>query len=185
MNKKNELRKTISNECASLDFTYRKVAAQLLVEIAKPLLLKVHKIAIYHATANEIQLDFLIEDALNCRKELFQPISYMDSKIMHFDCYNKASPHIFYPNNYRLECEVQWYNLELIFLPLVAVDKLGYRLGKGGGYYDATLSGILDKKERPILCGVGFACQLIDRVPTNKWDIPLNYFLSEKQLIKF
>lgn len=185
MKSKEELRKIISNKCVSIDLLYRENAAQLLVQSGKSLIIKANKIAIYHAGTNEIKLDCLIDYALNQGKKLFQPISYHNSKIMRFNGYDKNNSKIFYSNNYELKDEIQWYNLDLIFLPLIAIDKLGHRIGKGGGYYDTTLSGILEKKVRPILCGVGFDCQLVNKIPNDEWDIPLDYFLSEKQLIKF
>ncbi len=184
MKSKDELRKIISNKCLSIDLLYHENAARLLVQMGKSLINKADKIAIYHANINEIKLDFLIDFAIKQGKKLFQPISYYDSKIMRFNNYDKNNSKIFYPNNYELKDEIQWYNLDLIFLPLIAVDKLGHRIGKGGGYYDSTLSGILERKVRPILCGVGFDCQLVDKILYDDWDIPIDYFLSEKQLIK-
>ncbi len=184
MKSKDELRKIISNKCLSIDLLYHENAARLLVQMGKSLINKADKIAIYHANINEIKLDFLIDFAIKQGKKLFQPISYYDSKIMRFNNYDKNNSKIFYPNNYELKDEIQWYNLDLIFLPLIAVDKLGHRIGKGGGYYDSTLSGILERKVRPILCGVGFDCQLVDKILYDDWDIPIDYFLSDKQLIK-
>ena len=33
-------------------------------------------------------------------------------------------------------------NIDVILVPLLGVDKLGYRIGYGGGYYDQLLAGI-------------------------------------------
>ncbi|HMT03643.1 MAG TPA: 5-formyltetrahydrofolate cyclo-ligase, partial [Burkholderiales bacterium] len=125
MKSKNELRKIITAQCLNFDSLYYENAAKLLLQMAKPLLLSANKIAIYHANINEIKLDFLIDFAIKQGKKLFQPISYYNSKIMRFNGYDKNNSKIFYSNNYELKDEIQWYNLDLIFLPLIAIDKLG------------------------------------------------------------
>lgn len=63
--------------------------------------------------------------------------------------------------------------LEMLFMPLVAYDKNGNRLGMGGGFYDRTLA------MNPALIKVGLAhrCQQIEALPYEEWDIPLNYIL--------
>lgn len=63
--------------------------------------------------------------------------------------------------------------LEMLFMPLVAYDKKGNRLGMGGGFYDRTLA------EHPTLIKVGLAhhCQQIEELPYEEWDIPLDYIL--------
>ncbi|MDH2997128.1 5-formyltetrahydrofolate cyclo-ligase [Pasteurellaceae bacterium LFhippo2] len=63
--------------------------------------------------------------------------------------------------------------LEMIFVPLVAFDKQGNRLGMGGGFYDRTLSLIPDV----ITVGLAHRCQQVDELPIESWDIPLNHFV--------
>lgn len=63
--------------------------------------------------------------------------------------------------------------LEMIFTPLVACDKVGNRLGMGGGFYDRTLS------QAPHIISVGLAhqCQQVEQLPIENWDIPLNHII--------
>jgi 5-formyltetrahydrofolate cyclo-ligase len=72
-------------------------------------------------------------------------------------------------------------------LPLVAIDKSGYRLGKGGGYYDATLGNVIDLGEKvPKLCGAGCSIQMyLGDLPKENFDVQLDYFVSENGLISF
>ncbi|MEM9084128.1 MAG: 5-formyltetrahydrofolate cyclo-ligase, partial [Planctomycetota bacterium] len=57
-----------------------------------------------------------------------------------------------------------------------AFDREGYRLGRGAGFYDRFLTSILrtPSMKKPMLVGVGFDCQLIDRVPREPHDILLD-----------
>lgn len=70
--------------------------------------------------------------------------------------------------------------LEWIFIPLLACDDHGYRLGYGGGYYDRVLP-----CTQGVLCGVGYAFQRVNDVPREAHDHALHYFLSEKGLESF
>ncbi len=60
---------------------------------------------------------------------------------------------------------------ELIIVPLLLGDKLGNRIGYGGGFYDRMLTSF---KGQTI--GVSLA-PLVDKLPTEEWDIPLNSIL--------
>lgn len=70
---------------------------------------------------------------------------------------------------------VQAVNIDLLIIPCVAFDKLGYRIGYGGGYFDRYL-----KNFKGISCGIALECQQIERVPINQFDIPLNMVITEK-----
>ncbi len=60
-------------------------------------------------------------------------------------------------------------DVELILVPLEGIDPSGYRLGKGGGYYDRLLS-------QTDACSMGCALtwQLVSEVPRDPWDKPLS-----------
>jgi len=71
---------------------------------------------------------------------------------------------------------------EILFSPLSAFDRHGYRLGYGGGIYDATLSELRAKK-KVIAIGVAYSFQEVDHVPTEPHDQRLDYFLTERERI--
>lgn len=164
--------------------TQQDAAKNLLVNL-QPLLDKATHIAVYHAYGYELKLDNVIDYCIANNKQLYQPLTYKDLKCMSLIRYDVNHTGIFASPEFVLDNGYEWYNLDLILLPLLAVDKFGFRLGKGGGYYDTTLANLQSNKSRPILCGVGFATQLLDHVPHDVWDIRLDYFVSGQQLIKF
>jgi len=71
---------------------------------------------------------------------------------------------------------------DILFSPLAAFDRRGYRLGYGGGIYDATLAQLRAKKPVAAI-GVAYACQETDRVPTEPHDERLDHLVTEGELI--
>ena len=67
----------------------------------------------------------------------------------------------------------------LVFVPLLAFDRRGYRLGYGGGYYDRTLAAL--PQARAI--GYGFSRQQVEAVPHGPFDIPLQVIVTENGCI--
>ena len=66
---------------------------------------------------------------------------------------------------------------DLIFVPLIAVDGNGTRLGRGKGHYDRALARL--RKNGASLVGVGWPLQrLVDTIPADAWDVPLDAFAS-------
>lgn len=71
---------------------------------------------------------------------------------------------------------------DLMLLPGLAFGKDGSRLGYGGGYYDRYL----DRCEnRPICCGIGYEAQVVERVPTEPTDQPLDLLITESKVRRF
>jgi 5-formyltetrahydrofolate cyclo-ligase len=66
--------------------------------------------------------------------------------------------------------------LDAVVLPGVAFDGCGGRLGYGGGYYDRFLERC---GQRPLLVGYAFATQVVERVPTEPHDVPIDYLVTD------
>jgi len=74
---------------------------------------------------------------------------------------------------------------EIIIIPTVGVDKNGYRLGYGGGYYDRYLESVHKNSNRPLLIGLIYDFQLIDDSIDEIHDIKLDVVFSETQSKNF
>jgi 5-formyltetrahydrofolate cyclo-ligase len=72
--------------------------------------------------------------------------------------------------------------LDIVFAPLVAFDKLGHRLGMGGGYYDRFL---MSRGHRPLLVGLAHALQEVGSLPRETWDVPMDAAVTESGLTGF
>ncbi len=77
--------------------------------------------------------------------------------------------------------------LQLVLVPLVAVDSRGARLGMGGGFYDRALA-FRRRREHwrgPRLVGVAHSSQQLDSLPSLPHDIHLDALLTEQGLFPF
>ena len=73
---------------------------------------------------------------------------------------------------------------DLLFVPLAAFDRRGFRLGYGAGYYDGALARL--RRLKPVLAvGVAFAAQQVESVPTEPHDQRLDAVLTEAGLLTF
>lgn len=75
-------------------------------------------------------------------------------------------------------------HLDLVLLPLVAVDPSGTRLGTGAGFYDRCLQHLRAGRRwrRPKLIGLGYEFQRVASLAARTWDVPLDALLTEKDL---
>lgn len=78
-------------------------------------------------------------------------------------------------------------DLDILFMPLLGFDTAGYRMGMGGGYYDASLAFLTRRAHwrKPRLIGLAFEAQKVDALPTDPWDIPLDAAITEKRYYRF
>jgi 5-formyltetrahydrofolate cyclo-ligase len=89
------------------------------------------------------------------------------------------------PNRYGIDepaaGRAPWplWTLDLILMPLVAVDRQGNRLGMGGGYYDRSLAALSRGGRRPLLIGLAHQCQCTATLPDAHWDVPLDGVITE------
>lgn len=67
---------------------------------------------------------------------------------------------------------------DLIIVPGLAFDKANYRLGYGGGYYDAFLAQHPDAYK----AGIGYPFQLVEQIPLEEHDVMLNQVLSAEDM---
>jgi 5-formyltetrahydrofolate cyclo-ligase len=66
---------------------------------------------------------------------------------------------------------------DVLLVPLLAFDSMGYRLGYGGGFYDRTLAELRVRK--PVIAiGLAFDEQRVDSVPHVDYDQRLDWVLT-------
>lgn len=88
--------------------------------------------------------------------------------------------------NYQLEIEKSniddFIYMDWIFIPGIAFDLTGNRIGYGKGYYDIYLSnyGSMDNIHT---IAPAFEFQIVDFILTEKHDVPVNIIVTEERII--
>ncbi len=69
-------------------------------------------------------------------------------------------------------------DIEMVVVPAVAYDARGNRLGRGKGFYDRFLASTPAGK-----VGVGYDFQLLDEIPAEPHDVPMDIVITQKSTI--
>jgi len=67
--------------------------------------------------------------------------------------------------------------IQLALVPGLAFDRLGWRLGYGGGYFDRFL-----KEFKDVSAGVVLHALLLDEVPHTALDVPMQWIITEREI---
>ncbi|NNM59997.1 MAG: 5-formyltetrahydrofolate cyclo-ligase [Legionellales bacterium] len=187
---KTELRRLLIAKRTSLSSDERQKAEKNIVErIVKTVQWQsAQKIASYAPFKSEVNLSDLHESAWQEKKTLYLPVLQHDQLVFAPYLPNSAMR----LNQYQIsevdtdsDTLVTGCVLDLLLIPVVGFDNRAYRLGMGKGYYDKTLSTLLNEPlpkfaKRPFFMGVAFACQEVIKLPIDPWDIPLDMIVTEK-----
>lgn len=75
-----------------------------------------------------------------------------------------------------------YFDPEILIVPLVAFDRSGGRLGYGGGFYDRTLER-LRKHGSVLAIGFAYDAQEAEALPLEATDQPLNMIVSDRRVL--
>ncbi len=147
----------------------RRVVAMAQFEAARCL-------SCYVSRQNEVDTHRLIEMAIDQDKVVGAPVSGEDGRMDHFSVQSLSEllPGRFGILEPRSTHPVPEMEFELVVIPGIAFDRLGNRIGSGGGYYDRFLSGISAFK-----IGLGFDFQMMEVLPSESHDVRLDAVVTE------
>jgi len=142
---------------------------------------KAKNIFLYASFNGEVQTDKMIKEALKEGKLVSLPFLVRKKKRLIPRAIKRLKGSL-EPGPYtilqpRKDCSwvVAKKDLGLVIVPGLAFDHQGFRLGRGGGYYDRFLAH-LPKKTHTI--GVCFDFQLVSSVPRSPQDLPVQKVIS-------
>jgi len=84
------------------------------------------------------------------------------------------------PECFRGAGEKVTTSIDLVIVPGLAFDRKGNRLGRGKGFYDRFLASLPPSVPKIALA---FSRQIVEKVPTDKKDIPVDKIISEEEVI--
>ena len=189
-----EIRKFFRKKRSELDPKKQSQASQRIDELisGQQAFLESKSIGFYTTVDSEINPMPLLNRALQKGQRCFLPriIDYSSSKLA-FSAYflqddliiNKWGIHEPSSNAEVVAPK----NLDLVFLPLVAFDEKGHRMGMGKGFYDRAFAFkkyTAGKLIRPFLIGLAHDCQRSNvLLPQKEWDISLDAIVTPNGLI--
>ena len=131
---------------------------------------------VYLSFSSEARTDLVIERLLELGQEVFCP--RVDGKDMYAVRYGED----FSLSKYGVREPVgEIYNgeMDIVILPMLAVDGQGNRLGYGGGYYDKWLAAHPNCKRVAFV----FDMQLLKEVPSEETDQKMDMIITDKQVL--
>lgn len=145
-------------------------------------------IFIYISYDSEINTKEIINKALKDYKKIYVPRTEFKTRLM--DAVEIVSLDNLIESEYGIlepsveEPHINPNELDLIVVPGVAFDRNGGRIGYGAGFYDRYFKKInKDNMKKIAKIALAYDFQILDNIPMNEQDVPVNYIITEKEFI--
>ncbi len=154
-----------------------KVQARFL---ATPYYQKARTVALYAPIRGEVPTRDILIAALQDDKIVCYPLSHVHGRILSFRAIKSESElepgrlGVREPTNASELIPVD--QIDLFVVPGLGFSKGGKRLGRGGGYYDATLRAAIARSRR---VGLAFNDQIVEALPTTADDVDMDLVVTE------
>lgn len=135
------------------------------------------KVLMYHSLPDELSTHHFLRK-WGSRKHFYLPrVNGVNLEILPYDesRLELGSFHIEEPTG---DDPVDPSEIELMIIPAVAYDRRGNRLGRGKGFYDRLLG-----EAKATKIGVGYQFQLIDEIPVEPHDVPVDMVITQNMTI--
>ncbi len=129
----------------------------------------------------EVNTHFLIQALLDSKKKVVVPVTNFDDNTLshyyleRFSDLKKNRWNVPEPTSGRIAGPAE---PDLVIVPMVGGDLDKNRLGYGKGFYDRFL-----KKAKGIKIGLLFERCLVDRLPSESFDVPMDKLVTEGKVI--
>jgi len=144
---------------------------------------KASTVLFYVSYDNEVNTHEMIKECISTGKNIAVPITNKKdrslelSKLEKWDDLTSGSYGILEPKKEKIK-EIEINEIDLIIVPGVGFDKNGNRIGHGKGYYDKLL-----KNSKASSIALAFEFQILERIPAEKRDVPIDKIITEKRVI--
>lgn len=186
---KNEIRQSLRKKRLELNIETRSQHSQTIANIIfhLPIFQKSDHMAFYLANDGEIDPTPILLTAEEQQKRCYLPVLKKELQLM-FYTFHSNDPLI--TNTYgigepdtRKQKSIDPTQLDCVFVPLVAFDENGNRIGRGAGYYDRSFHFLNHtRKTKPLLIGLAHEFQKLELIIPEAWDVPLDFIVTEKRV---
>lgn len=176
---KSEIRRKIKNLRMILSEIEKENAASEVFERLEKTaaFLLADNILMYHSLPDELSTHTFLKKWSN-RKHFYLPrVNGVNLEILPYD-ETKLELGAFHIEEPTGDNTIDPEKIELIIVPAVAYDRKGNRLGRGKGFYDRLL-----KTAPAAKIGVGYEFQLLDSLPIEEHDVPVDMVITQKTTI--
>nr|WP_246423289.1 5-formyltetrahydrofolate cyclo-ligase [Sulfitobacter undariae] len=111
------------------------------------------------------------------------PVIQATAQPLKFAVWTPDSPMVSGPFGAEVPAALDYFEPEILIVPLLSFDRRGGRLGYGGGFYDRTLE-MLRAKRATLAIGFAFAGQEVAAAPLEETDQPLDLIVTETGVIE-
>lgn len=173
------LRRRRAAHVATLGDADRQAAAQALAQQLEAAIAEARCIAFYMPLGSEFPVLTALGHAASLGRMTALPVVTARDQPMYFVPWAPDEPLIRGWGGLLQPDSAETVVPDLILAPLVGFDRTLGRLGQGAGFYDRYF------QEAPTArrIGIAWACQEVDAIPTDPWDVPLHAIVTELEWI--
>lgn len=174
-----EIRKNIISIRKNLTSSEILSKSQAIYEnlFSLPLINQHQTFMVYKSFKGEVDTNAIIDRLISMQKVVLFP-----AIIDNFMLAVKPTSNVFVKDKYGIETPLSYTNKDtpnVVITPIVACDVNKNRVGFGKGYYDKFFA------STPCLkIGICYDFQIVNNLPVNEWDVPLDIIITEKRIIK-
>lgn len=183
MAEKAEIRREILEKLRSQDSQTRSIKSQQIKRrlFEDSSFQAAKSVMFYVAKSYEVDTKDMIEEAITIGKKVIIPVTETQKKrLIPSEIKNpkeeliKGAFGIYEPKKEYMRV-VDTKDIDMVIVPGVVFDKKGNRIGHGQGYFDRFLK---DLPKRLPAIGLAFKFQLVERIKTLSWDIPVTKVIT-------
>ena len=178
--KKRVLRNCIARKKKEFSLSVLEERSETLLQTIELLPEFVHAqtVFLYYSMPDEVATHAFVKKWSET-KEIYLPVIeegemklrlYSSDEMLRTGVFNIREPQGNLCSDYKL--------IDFAIVPGVAFDRQCFRMGRGKGYYDRVLPLLSCAK-----AGICFAFQIVENVPVDEWDVPMDYVITELELI--
>jgi 5-formyltetrahydrofolate cyclo-ligase len=146
--------------------------------------LRANAVALYSSFENEVSTDAIFDHAQQEGKTVYYPRIGERGGVELVEVGSRAELYrgrygILEPKNGKPLASADHSRI-VVFVPGVAFDCSGNRIGRGGGGYDRLLA---ELEGHVTTIGLAYEFQIIGEVPCDPWDSRVHYLITERRII--
>lgn len=145
-------------------------------------------IAGYCPKDRELDVTMLLDTLLERGFKVVLPVVEKGSRLLKFVAWDHQTPlvtGVFSIAQPQVDENTQYLEPDVFLIPMLAFDRIGGRLGFGGGYYDTTLAHYRAQK-KILSVGIAYAEQAcLFNLPAEEHDMKMDWVITQQQAHEF